>query len=103
MARAIHGIEQELETLRNDQADVQKEKARLPTDPSAQQSLDSVNRLLNNVLDMQKIKIEEIRIQPWKFANWVINGSANVLSLSVQFDLDLETNSNFAFPWKSHC
>ena len=53
MARSIHEVEQELETLRKDEARLRQNRARLvsllPTDPSVQKSLDTVNQLMNTV------------------------------------------------------
>ena len=66
MARSIHEIEQELETLRKDEADLRQDKvrlvSRLPTDPSVQKSLDAINQLMNTVLISQHDKIEEIKV-----------------------------------------
>jgi hypothetical protein len=66
MARSIHEIEQELETLHKDEADLRKEKARLVsqllTDPSLQKSVDGVNQLMNTVMMRQHDKIEEIKV-----------------------------------------
>ena len=66
MARSIHEVEQELETLRKDEARLRQNRARLvsllPTDPSAQKSLNIVNQLMNTVLISQHDKIEEIKV-----------------------------------------
>ena len=66
MTSSIHEIEQELETLRKDEADLRQDQvrleSRLPTDPSAQKSLDVVNQLMNTVLISQQDKIEEIKV-----------------------------------------
>jgi hypothetical protein len=66
MARSIHEVEQELETLRKDEARLRQNQVRLenllPTDPSAQKSLDTVNQLMNTVLISQHDKIEEIKV-----------------------------------------
>ena len=66
MPRSIADIEQELEALRKSEANLRKEKNDwlnlLSTDPSARQSLDRLNELMNNVLISQKDKIEEIKV-----------------------------------------
>lgn len=66
MPRSILEIEQEIETLRKDEADLRKQKDYLKslfaTEPSVQNSLDIINQLMNNVLTSQTNKIEEIKV-----------------------------------------
>ena len=66
MSRSIVDIEQELETLRDDEKNLRKERNNLlnllPNDPTVQKSLDIVNQLMNSVLISQNNKIEEIKV-----------------------------------------
>jgi len=77
MARSVRDIEQELETLRKDEAKLRTQQDRLmkllPTDSSARQSLDIANQLMSHLLTSQNNKIEEIKVLKEKGMILMIN------------------------------
>ena len=66
MPRSIRDIEQEIETLRADEADLRMQKAHLMhlalSDSAAQKSLDVIIEAMGHLWILEKAKIDEINV-----------------------------------------